>query len=155
VDRFGLAEPYVLLVPGGARHRPGKRWPGEAYGELARRLAERGLTPVVLGSEREGPVASAIRQVSAAARDLTGLTTLAEVAALARSAAAAVGNDTGPMHIIATAGCPCVVLFSAESEPALCAPSGPAVTALRRTRLEDLGADEVMRALEPRLGAAA
>jgi ADP-heptose:LPS heptosyltransferase len=155
VGRFGLAEPYVLIVPGGARHRPGKRWPAEAYGELARRLGERGLTAALLGAASEAPLAKRIRETAPAARDLTGATTLAQVAALARSAAAAVGNDTGPMHIIATAGCPCVVLFSAESDPALCAPRGPAVTVLRRTRLADLGAGEVMAALEPRLGAAA
>ena len=37
----------------------------------------------------------------------------------------AVGNDTGPMHIAAAVGCRCVVLFSADSEPALTAPRGP------------------------------
>jgi hypothetical protein len=39
-----------------------------------------------------------------------------------------------------------VVLFSAASDPALCAPRGLAVTVLRREPLGDLGIDEVARA---------
>ncbi|MEE9140521.1 MAG: glycosyltransferase family 9 protein [Alphaproteobacteria bacterium] len=155
VDRFGLAPPYALLVPGGAPHRPGKRWPADSYADLARRLVARGVTPVVLGANAEGPVAARIHEICAGARDLTGATTLAEVAALARGAVAAVGNDTGPMHILAAAGCPCLVLFSHDSDPALCAPRGDKVTVIRRRRLADLGVDEVEAALEPRRGAAA
>jgi ADP-heptose:LPS heptosyltransferase len=58
-----------------------------------------------------------------------------------------VGNDTGPMHLIATAGCRSVVLFSSASDPALTAPRGRAVTILREARLEDLSVDRVMKAL--------
>ena len=68
-------------------------------------------------------------------------------ATLARMAAGAVGNDTGPMHVIAAAGCPAVVLFSAKSDPALVKPRGPAVTTLRRDDLADLPLDEVVAAL--------
>jgi len=35
-----------------------------------------------------------------------------------------VGNDTGPMHIAAAAGSPCVVLFSSESDPDRVCPRG-------------------------------
>ena len=86
-------------------------------------LAERGLTPVVLGTAPERPLARAIP----GAIDLTGRTDLAQLTSLARGARIAIGNDTGPMHLIAAAGCPSVVLFSRDSDPALCAPRGPAV----------------------------
>jgi ADP-heptose:LPS heptosyltransferase len=58
----------------------------------------------------------------------------------------AVGNDTGPMHLIAAAGCSSVVLFSADSDPALCAPRGK-VAVLRRPDLAQLTVDEVAAAL--------
>jgi ADP-heptose:LPS heptosyltransferase len=154
VGRFALDGPYAVLVPAGAAHRPGKRWPAESYGALARGLAESGMTPVMLGAAAERPLTAHIRALCPAARDLAGATSLAEVAALARGARAAVGNDTGPMHIIAAVGCPAVVLFSSDSDPALCAPRGPAVTVLRRERLSALGVDEVWAALD-RLGGAA
>lgn len=148
VARFSLPKPYALLVPGGAAHRPRKRWPASAYRALARQLAARGIAPVVLGAAAEAGLAREIAESNPAVRDLTGTTSLAELASLARGAVAAVGNDTGPMHIIAGVGCPSAVLFSAASDPALCAPRGRAVTVLRRPDLHDLGSDEVMAALK-------
>lgn len=122
---FDLPRPYVLLAPGAAPHRPRKRWPAARFGELARMLAERGQTPVVLGGPDEAVLASEIRARCPGAVDLTGRTAIADIASLARDAVLAVGNDTGPMHLAAAVGCPCVVLFSADSDPARTAPRGP------------------------------
>jgi ADP-heptose:LPS heptosyltransferase len=150
VSRFGLTGRYALIVPGGAAHRPGKRWPATRYTELAASLAARGLTPVVVGARQEAPIAAEIAADCAAARSLCGETTIAEIAALARGAAGAVGNDTGPMHVIAAAGCPVLVLYSDDSDPALTRPVGPEVAILRRPRLADLPVAEVAAALRLR-----
>lgn len=147
IARFDLPDRYALLVPGGATHRPAKRWPVPAYVALARDLAEQGVTPVVLGGRDEARLAAAITAECPGARDLTRRTSLADIAVLARGAAGAVGNDTGPMHLIAAAGCPSLVLFSAASDPALTAPRGAAVAVLRRDRLADLPEGEVLAAL--------
>lgn len=147
ISGFGLPARFVLLVPGGAPHRPDKRWPSARYAELATMLAAEGLTPVVLGTAAERAEAEAIAAACPEARSLVGRTSLVEIAALARRATAAVGNDTGPMHLIATAGCPSVVLFSHASDPALCAPRGRAVTVLRRDDLADLAPDLVLGAV--------
>ena len=72
------------------------------------------------------------------------------VAGVLREAAFIIGNDTGPMHIAAAAGCPSLVLFSAASDPALCGQRGPSVAYLRRPRLADLAVDEVEAALRLR-----
>ena len=145
--RFGLDGKYALLVPGGAGHRPAKRWPAACYGALARRLAERGLAPVVIGGPGEAGLAAEITGVCENAHDLTGRTSFAEIVVLARSASLAVGNDTGPMHLMASAGCGCVVLFSGASDPALTAPraprDAPEVVVVRRRDLGALGVDEV------------
>jgi ADP-heptose:LPS heptosyltransferase len=150
IARFDLPDRFVLLIPGGAPHRPEKRWPADRYAELARRLAAKGVAPVLLGAAAEAPLAAEISAACPEAVDLTGRTGLADVAALARAASGAVGNDTGPMHMIAAAGCPSVVLFSAASDPALTAPRGAAVTVLRRDSLAALGPDEVESALTMR-----
>jgi ADP-heptose:LPS heptosyltransferase len=140
---LALPEAIALLVPGGAAHRPGKRWPVERYGELAAALATRGLTPVVLGMTGERGLAAAIVARCKSARDLSGRTSLSQLAALGRRARVAIGNDTGPMHLLAVAGAPSVVLFSAASDPALCAPRARAVMVLRRATLADLPVAEV------------
>lgn len=142
-ERFGLRRPYALLVPGGSAHRPAKRWPAERYGELARALGARGLEPVVIGGPGERDLAAAIPT----ARDLTGRTGFGEVASLGAGAELAVGNDTGPLHLIAGAGAPTLALFSAASDPALSAPRGRAVRVLRRERLAALAIAEVLGAL--------
>lgn len=150
VARFALPRPYVLLVPGGSAHRPDKRWPAHHYADLARRLSDRGMTPVVIGGATETQIASEIATICPGAVDLTTQTSMAEIAALARGAAGAVGNDTGPMHVIATAGAPSLVLFSHASDPELCGQRGAAVSILRRQPLADLGVDEVEAALRLR-----
>jgi len=150
IGRFSLPRRYVLLVPGGATHRPAKRWPADRYGALAQALAARALAPVVIGQAAEGSLAQAILAAEPAARDLTGRTGLAEIAALARGAAGAIGNDTGPMHLIAAIGAPSLVLLSHDSDPALCAPRGPGVSILRVPDLTALGLEAVLAGLRLR-----
>jgi ADP-heptose:LPS heptosyltransferase len=150
IGRFELSSSYVLLVPGGSPDRPYKRWPAANYADLARRLIARSVTPVVIGGAAETQVASAIATFCTGSRDLTNETSMADIAELARGAACAVGNDTGPMHLITTAGAPSVVLYSHASDPELCAQRGPDVTILRRPRLEELSVDEVEAALRLR-----
>jgi ADP-heptose:LPS heptosyltransferase len=146
-----LPQPYALLVPGAAPHRAGKRWPAEKYGALAVLLAARGLHPVVIGSEAEAPLAATIRTACPDAIDLTGRTDIADIFGIAARAALAVGNDTGPMHLAAASGCPCVVLFSAASDPALTAPrgrNGEWPRLLRVPDLSTLSVDEVVSSLD-------
>lgn len=150
--RFKLPDPYVLLVPGGSAGRPAKRWPVAKYGALATELLAHGAVPVLIGGPDEKGLGEEVRAVAPRVRDLIGQTDFTDIAAIARGAGAAIGNDTGPMHLIAAAGCPSVVLFSTESDPRLCAPRGAQVAVLRRDSLKGLGVDEVMRLLFVREG---
>jgi len=147
LSRFALPGRYALLVPGASPHRPAKRWPLERYAGLAHELERAAIVPVILGTKADRPFGRAIVARAATARDLTGETNILEIITLARDAALAVGNDTGPMHLTAAAGCPSLVLFSGASDPALCAPRGARVTILRRRRLYELKLTEVLDAL--------
>jgi len=144
IERFGLADCFALLVPGGAIHRPDKRWPQSCYGELAEALWAREIQPVLLGLENEAGLLQDIAAGCAGAVNLAGRTDLMEIAEMSRRAITAVGNDTGPMHLIAAAGCPCIVLYSHKSDPALCAQRGASVSILRRESLDQLSVDEVL-----------
>jgi ADP-heptose:LPS heptosyltransferase len=118
------SKPYVLLVPGGSAHRPEKRWPVESYAQLATLLKARGLDIVIIGGPQESAMARQIQKAVGQARDLTGRTDFAQLALLGAKAALAVGNDTGPTHLLAAAGAPTIALFSDASDPELCGPRG-------------------------------
>ena len=136
-----------LLVAGGAAHRPEKRWPAEQYASLAQELASRGIRPVLIGTNAEKEALDSIAARVPAAINLCGKTSIAQLATLARHATLAVGNDTGPMHIIAASNCPSTVLFSHASDPARSAPVGNAVTILREKDLAALSVDRVLTTL--------
>jgi ADP-heptose:LPS heptosyltransferase len=129
--------PLALLVPGASARRPLKRWPADAYGALALALITRGYEVVIIGGESERDLAARIVHHAPGSRDLTGQTDFAEIARLGARAHLAVGNDTGPLHLIAAAGAPTLALFSSESDPDLCAPRGR-VAILRERALADL-----------------
>jgi ADP-heptose:LPS heptosyltransferase len=143
IGRFGLPERFALLVPGGSRHRPAKRW--VYYPALAQALLGRGITPVVIGTSEEADLGRSITADAGAAVDLTGRTSILELAGIARRAAFAIGNDTGPMHVTAAVGCPSLVLFSSVSDPARCAPRGPKVATIRHPDLATLPVTEVLQ----------
>jgi ADP-heptose:LPS heptosyltransferase len=147
VARFDLPPDYLLLMPGGAPHRPEKRWPLANFIALARRVAAAGPTPVVIGGPSERELGQAIVAEVPETHDLTGQTTFGDVVALGRRSRRAIGNDTGPMHLAVVGGAPATVLYSAASDPALTAPRGPDVIILRRTNLADLPVDEVAATL--------
>jgi ADP-heptose:LPS heptosyltransferase len=146
VSGFGLPPRFALLVPGASPGRPGKRWPAERYGALAAGLD---LPAVVVGGPAEAALAETIAAAAPPGRvlSLVGCTDFPALGAVARRAAYAVGNDTGPTHLIAAAGCPTLALFGAESDPALCAPRGRAVAVLRHPELPALEVAEVRAAL--------
>lgn len=146
VSHFGLAAPYALLVPGSSPHRLVKRWPGERYIELAQSLAANSITPVLIGGLAEESEFQKILAACSVARRVT--TSLGEIIGLARDALCAVGNDTGPIHLIAASGCPVIALFSDQSDPIKARPPGPVVTILRSAKLTDLTVSDVLDAVQ-------
>lgn len=149
-NAFGLTPGYVLLVAGGSAHRPAKRWPAARFAEIAQRLLTLGHQPVLLGGSADEVATSAVARAHPGVVDLTNKTSLVDIVTLASAASGAVGNDSGPMHLIAAAGCPGVVLFSSESDPALCAPCGADIEILQRASLDDLDVNAVEAAMRLR-----
>jgi ADP-heptose:LPS heptosyltransferase len=147
VSQFRLPDRFLLLVPGCSPRFPQKRWPVENFAALAIRADAAGITPVVIGGSFEAQLGRAITAACPGARDLTGKTSLGELVSLGRQASYAVGNDTGPVHLVAGAGCPTTVLWSGFSDPALFAPRGSHVVILRRAELASLSVDEVAATL--------
>lgn len=157
--------PFALLVPGGSPGRLYKRWPAGRYGALAAALAEKGVRPVVIGTGVEADACATVAAASPRAVNLCDDSPVMEVMALARDAALAIGNDTGPLHLIAAMGCPTVALFSGVSSPELNRPRGPyegpgaiapppgreaaTVTVIQEDDLGYLALERVLAALPP------
>jgi heptosyltransferase-2 len=99
--------PVVAIAPGSSDAR--KNWPVENYAAIARRCADAGCTVWIVGSIKERKLLAAIGETAPVRDRLTdSLTTLAlNIAA----ADIFVGNDSGPLHIAAAFGKPCVGVF--------------------------------------------
>lgn len=147
LSQLGLKEPYILFVPGSAPQHPQKRWPPEHYAALANHLVQQNIQPVLLGTDAEKDVTQIIKKLCPKALDLTGQTSLFQIAALSQNAEAAIGNDTGPMHIIGPTGCKSLILFSGNSKPERHAPKGKNVRTLQEKNLNNLHPAQVIEAL--------
>ncbi len=115
--------------------RPGgKRWPSEAFAQLAAALTAGGAHPVVLVGPGEAALAGDIVGRSGASVPVVGLDR--DVAGLAGVAAAldlVVGVDSGAVHVAAVVGTPVVALFG-PTRPQRTGPLGGGVTTLTTGR---------------------
>jgi heptosyltransferase I len=157
---------YVLLNPGAAWLN--KRWPASRFGLVAAALRDRhGLTSVALWGEGERALAEEVASHSFGAAIMAPPASIGDLVALSRGAKLIVSGDTGPAHIAAAVGTPVVGIFG-PTRPSRNGPWMPddvtvsradvcACHHLRRCKLErmclaDIQADEVLEAVERRLG---
>lgn len=110
----------IFGVQWGARWES-KRWPASGLADvLARATQTWGGSVVIVGGGSERPAAETIRARVAETSgspvlDLTGRTTLKELAALVNSVDAFVANDSGPLHLAAELGTPVLGIFTCTS----------------------------------------
>ncbi len=113
---------YAILNPGAGWDS--KLWPLERFAQVAKNLAALGLPSVVIwGGRREHAWAEAIVARAGCAAIMAPSTSLLELAAVLRQARFVVSGDTGPLHLAAAMGTPCIGLFGASSGEA-CGPYG-------------------------------
>lgn len=105
-----METPYVILAPG--TNWVNKCWPMEHYAKLGDRLYEQGIVPVIVGGASDLRLYREIAsRMGIPPVDLTGRTTLKELAHVIKKARAFVAGDTGPMHLAAAIGTPVISLF--------------------------------------------
>ena len=101
----------IVYCPG-ASYGPAKKWPH--FPALA--LLQEADKIVVLGSSEDRESAQEIvRMAPEKITDLTGKTSLMEVAAIMSSARAVISNDSGLMHLAGYIGAPVIGLFGSTS----------------------------------------
>ena len=127
----GVTDAAELIVMHVSAGNPFRRWPGEAFAELAATLARTSaLRRILLTS---GPSeAGAVTKIAQAAREALGAEAagrvvlteelgLADLRALVARAALYIGGDSGPLHLAATTRTPIVGIYGptlrVRSEP--------------------------------------
>lgn len=106
----------VVMAPGANAQI--KRWPIAGFARLAERLVrERGAAIVLAGAKGDIPVADEIQKNSAAPlSDLTGETSIREMAALISMADLVVSNDSSPLQMAYEMKVPCVGVFGPTND---------------------------------------
>lgn len=125
---------FAVINPGAGWNS--KLWPAPRYGAVARHLGhERGMKSLVVwAGDQERGWAEEIVAGSGGTAVLAPPTSLPELAALVRRAILFVGSDTGPLHLAAAVGTPCVGMFG-PSPGERNGPYGPMHVTLQKVRL--------------------
>jgi heptosyltransferase-1 len=148
--------PLAVINPGAGWGA--KCWPAERFGQVARALAEWGLSSLINFGPNEQALAQTVEQTAAGAASPVSCT-IGQLIALLRRAGLFVGGDTGPLHLAAALGVPVVALFG-PTDPARNGPfAAPAVILRHASSLTDharraateagllaIGVDEVVAA---------
>jgi lipopolysaccharide heptosyltransferase I len=126
---------FAIINPGAGW--PSKLWPAERFAAVARFLGhDHGLPSLVVwAGAKERAMAESIAAASEGHALMAPPTSLPELVSLARRARLFISSDTGPLHIAAAVGTPCVAMFGpmpAERN----GPYGPGHITLQNMRLE-------------------
>ena len=140
--------PTLYAVLNASANDAPRRWGADDFGEVARLLAQNWqMRSVLVGVPREAAVNRRIVERFQAygetgchtihgvesPLDLTGQTTVGELAALVAECALQISGDTGSLHLAAALGRPVIGLYGA-SDPAHAGPWGQAEHVLQQPR---------------------
>jgi ADP-heptose:LPS heptosyltransferase len=117
--------PAIVCGPG--TKMQAKDWGADNWQELLTQLHAQfpGYGLALVGAQEDAEVSEhAARNWAGAKVNLCGTLSPRETAALLEHAAVFLGPDSGPMHLAACAGVPCVIAFSARGLPGVWYPAG-------------------------------
>lgn len=102
--------PLIVIHPGSGGFSVARRWPAAHFAAVADALAEQGGQIILVGAPTDG--ADAVKTaMRSPALDLTGQTSLHQLAALLHRANLFIGGDSGVSHLAATAPIPMIAIF--------------------------------------------
>ncbi len=144
---------FIILVTGAARHRLNKKWPQSRYASLIERFSQIDIQCILIGGDDEfDNIKNLLSLVDKAIKkqplNYAGITSYKDIVYLSSYAKHAIGNDTGPIHLIATSGLSTTVLFGSASNPELCAPKGKNVNIIKKNSISDISVDLVFKAIK-------
>ena len=105
----------VAIAPGA--RRPCNLWPIDRFATVAAELASHGSAIIFIGDADDREICAQIAsRAELAAVNLAGMLSLAASCALLRQCDLLICVDSGPQHLAAAVGTPCVALFSQRNQ---------------------------------------
>tara|TARA_S200000501_G_C20715142_1_gene695855 strand:+ start:140 stop:1063 length:924 start_codon:yes stop_codon:yes gene_type:complete len=151
ISRFKLPKHLYVLVIGGSKHRPQKRWSIKKYIKLIKYLNEINIKPALIGGKEEKEYLLRKEFLKLIYYDLVGKTNFSDLAEIARNAKYIIGNDTGPMHLLtqcSKAKSKKIILFGKDSNPKLCAPVGENVSIIQKLDINNILLKDVIKLID-------
>jgi len=143
---------FIILATGAAKHRVNKKWAQSNYASLIERFSNIGLQSLLIGGGDEfdnikNIISLVDKKMKKQPLNYAGITSYKDIVYLSTYAQYAVGNDTGPIHLIATSGLATIVLFGTDSNPDLCAPKGKNIKIISKESIRDISVDLVFNTI--------
>lgn len=105
-----LAKPVVVIHPGSGGFSTARRWHPARFAAVANTLVAEGVSLVLVGQPSDD-TAAVKKQLGAPVLDLTGQTSLHQLAALLQQSNLFIGGDSGVTHIASAASLPVIAIF--------------------------------------------
>ncbi len=127
--RNGIRATDKVIVLNPAASCPSKRWRPERFAKVAARMAEKyGAKIVVISDTKDIPFGDKVASaMMTGCVNLSGKTSVGEVASILKRAKLLISNDSGPVHIACAVGTPVVAIFGRRDRglaPARWGPTG-------------------------------
>jgi heptosyltransferase-2/heptosyltransferase-3 len=119
IEAIGLEQDFITLNTGGSWET--KRWPAEYFAKLADNLIARGEKILFVGGPSDNERVKHVLDMTDADKrektfNLSGKTTLIELAAVLKKSKLMISGDTGPVHVAAAVGTNTAAIFGPSDE---------------------------------------
>jgi len=137
---------YIVIHPWTSD--PVKQWPEERFRELSLRIVkETGMDVVIVGAPAEPQKIALFNNLDKRIKNLTGKTTLLELAEILKNSKLLISGDSGPVHMACAVGRPVIALFRNDipgKGPKRWGPWGEGNIVIEKKGLLDISVDEVL-----------
>ena len=145
-DNVGSKEDVVVIHPWTSD--PVKQWPEERFRELALRIAKETVSGVlIVGGPEELQKSAIFDNLDKRIKNMTGKTTLVELASLLKKSKLLISGDSGPVHMACAVGTPVIALFRNDipgKGPGRWGPWGEGNVVIEKAGLLDISVDGVL-----------
>lgn len=152
----GIPDQVSLVAVHPFTSDPVKQWPIKNFVELATRLIKELKTKVVIigGKEQLHKSLAIFNQFPQDLIDMTGKTTLRQLAAILKKCRLLISGDSGPVHLACAVGTPVVAIFRNDIPEKSVRRWGPwdkKSAVIEKARLQDITVDEVLHKIKEML----
>ena len=127
---------------------PVKQWPVERFRELALKLVkELDMDVLIVGGKDESEKSAGFNYINNRIFNLTGKTTLLQLAAILKRSRLLISADSGPVHLACSVGTPVIALFRNDMPgkgPGRWGPCGCNNIVVEKNNLSDISVEEVL-----------